>query len=466
MSFSSILFFLFFFPLVLISFSIVTHPFKKIILLLFSIFFYAWGAPQFLFIMFILSVVQFFIAKKIETQTNTYRKKILLLVSITLSCALLIYFKYTAFLFQNFGIIFDFKVDRNTLVDQLILPIGISFYTFESISYAIDVFRNDESGFKKIQDYLFYIFFFPKLICGPIIRFKDIASQIRNNKGTTIDNINRGLTRFILGLSKKVIIADTLGKYVQEFELLPSESLSSASAWLFLLAYTFQIYFDFSGYSDMAIGLSKTLGFTIYENFNKPYQSQSVNEFWKKWHISLGKWMKDYLYIPLGGNRLSNDKRTYLNLFIVFFISGLWHGASWNFILWGIYHAIWIILERLILRSQWWTRINWINIIITFILVTFGWIFFIFPDLNHIIAFIKLLFSFIPEADITIINRELITFLLIASFLTFFTHWKILINRNAATFQIIKVTLLCLLMCLNIAYITSQDFHPFIYFRF
>jgi alginate O-acetyltransferase complex protein AlgI len=331
------------------------------------------------------------------------------------------------------------------------------------------------SPLKRFWDYQLYIIFFPKLIAGPIVRYHDIANQISGRFSTySVDDKIIGLNRFFIGLAKKVLIANVVGKQADLIFNSQIADISSMEAWVGALAYTMQIYFDFSGYSDMAIGLARFFGFELPENFNNPYTSKSITEFWRRWHISLGSWMRNYLYLPLGGNRVENPIRLYLNLFTVFFVSGLWHGATWMFIIWGIYHGAWIVIERLIKEENLQKIPTAIRLIVTFLIVVIGWVFFRIesvPDawlyLQKMFAF-KLQTSYIPEKSFYVI-------LLLAFAISFSTLLKIgkliedtiyLVTKPSFFQMIIMLLLSCILFVLSIAAVTSSSFNPFIYFRF
>ncbi|MGE0567721.1 MAG: MBOAT family protein [Bacteroidia bacterium] len=357
---------------------------------------------------------------------------------------------------------------------KVILPIGISFYTFETVTYVVDVYRGVHKPLKNFWHYQTYILLFPKLIAGPIVRYHDIADQITNREKNYTPEIKlSGIWLFCLGLAKKVILANTMGLQADAVFNLPPEQIHTSAAWIGAIAYTFQIYFDFSGYSDMAIGLCKIMGFKIPENFNNPYISSSVTEFWRRWHITLGSWMKNYLYIPLGGNKAGNSK-LYINLTIVFLISGFWHGASWNFILWGAYHGLFLVLERIFLKDVWKRLTKFISIPITFIIVITGWVLFRNEDLSFAFDIIKKMYSFDFIDGKFALNND---FLAMASLCLFFS-WFTIVNRgklfqefiygekfNAGSKWLITLGTI-LLFYVSLSYISALNFNPFIYFRF
>lgn len=329
MIFSSILFLLYFLPAFLLLYALAPKKAKNPILLASSIFFYSWGAPKFIFVILGTTLLDFFLVKKIAGSDSIKARKLFLTLSISVNVGLLFYFKYVNFFIENFNTVFHQLGLAEIPWVSVILPIGISFYTFETITYVVDVYRKEHEPQKNFWDYLLYILFFPKLIAGPIVRYNDFAKQLQSHfANENLSNRIQGLIRFIIGLSKKVLIANQLGLVADNVFIWDYELLDSFSAWMALLAFSFQLYFDFSGYSDMAIGLALMLGIKIPENFDNPYVSKSITEFWRRWHISLGSWMKNYLYIPLGGNQSSKKSRIYLNLWLVFIASGFWHGAS------------------------------------------------------------------------------------------------------------------------------------------
>ncbi len=416
-------------------------------------------------------------------QTQIQRqKKLFLTASIVLNLGLLVYFKYFNFFIDNFNILIS-SIGVETLSwTKIALPIGISFFTFQSLSYSLDVYRKVHQPLGKVSDYMLYIVMFPQMIAGPIVRFNTVADQI-TERSSTLDDKLIGFFRFIIGLSKKVLIADVMGEKASEIMGATTESIllmdysgmSSSMAWIGILAYTFQIYFDFSGYSDMAIGLGRMIGFKFPENFNNPYTAQSITEFWQRWHITLSSWMRDYLYIPLGGNRTKTKVRLYLNLWIVFLISGLWHGSSWGFIFWGFFHGFFLVIERLFLNKILKKSIPLINVIYTFVTVVLGWVVFKLEDFGQSIEYYKRLFAFEFELPkLLFINYEFIGIFCIAALFSFFTLWKpgkklhdSIFENEYSTLKIsISFVLGVVLFLLCLGSITSSTFHPFIYFKF
>ena len=472
MVFSSVLFLSVFLPCFLACFYLSPQFLKKWIIVFFSILFYAWGAP--LFILFLLgsSVLDFFISKNFEA-SNPYRKRSLF-ASLFLNIGLLCYFKYVNFFVYNISTLGEYFSFNEIAFKEVLLPIGISFFTFQKISYAIDVYRGENKRLTSFLDYLLYIIMFPQLIAGPIIRYKDVHLQIKNFSSNNFDQKLQGLYRFIIGLSKKVFIANTFALIVSQINALGLENTSTAEAWLGALAYTFQIYFDFAGYSDMAIGLGLMIGFKFPENFNFPYLSKSISEFWKRWHITLGSWMRDYLYIPLGGNKVST-KRIYFNLVFVFFISGFWHGANWNFIVWGLFHGLFLVLERLFLSASLKKMPVIFQRFYTFFIVIIGWVFFSM-DLETAFVFIKKMFdfsSFDLGLSISLKSWSLMLFGILFSFIGFNKKIELFLNElpfriaNLNTSQTLVIfPVFLFLLSMATIWIMNSGFNPFIYYRF
>lgn len=474
MVFSSSIFLVYFLPCLLVLYFIIPRAFKNIFLLLASIAFYAWGAPKFIFAILGTTTLDFFLVKAMYNAGDRKKQKLFLILSLCLNVGILFYFKYCNFFIENFNGILTAFGAKNIEWTKVVLPIGISFYTFESLTYVMDVYRREHKPLENFWHYQLYIILFPKLIAGPIIRYHDISDQITGRFDTdTIDNKFSGFFRFVIGLCKKVLIANVMAVKADEIFNLPLESISTSMAWIGALSYTFQIYFDFSGYSDMAIGIGKMLGFTFPENFNNPYNSGSITEFWRRWHMTLGSWMRNYLYIPLGGNRVGSKSRLYMNLWIVFILSGFWHGASWTFIFWGVYHGVFLILERMFLLKVYEKLGRVIPVFVTFVIVMIGWIFFRADSFAFATGLTKRLFTF-DFTHQTVLNNEYLFFLLLAvlfSFYGLFTFGQIIqaffYRRTHATYQTLVLTVLALgfyFVCL--ASITASTFNPFIYFRF
>ena len=473
MVFSSIVFLLYFMPVFLLVYYIADTKYKNGIILIGSIFFYAWGAPKFIFVILFTTFLDFHLVTLMDKIQNETKRKLLLLLSVSVNLGLLFYFKYSNFFIENVNSALSIFGDKQIHWTKLILPIGISFYTFETITYVVDVYRRVHKPLTKFWDYQLYIILFPKLIAGPIIRYHQLADQITDRTANeTIDNKLTGFYRFALGLGKKVLIANQMGIVADEIFGSNLSQLDTTTAWIGSLAYTFQIYFDFSGYSDMAIGLAKMIGFKFPENFNNPYISQSITEFWRRWHITLGSWMKNYLYIPLGGNKVSKY-RLYFNLWLVFLASGLWHGASWSFIFWGAFHGFFLVIERVFFGKVL-SKIGKLpSILITFLIVNIGWVFFRMEKIKDAFTYIKHMFSFNFNSTNSF-DFEFKTYLILAIIFSFFAISKhtqklqdaVYFNDYTNTRHLIICLTSLVLFVLSVSSITSSGFNPFIYFRF
>ena len=473
MVFSSSIFLLYFLPVFLLVYNFVSTKFKNYVILGASIFFYSWGAPKFIFVILASTIIDFYLVRKLHLSQSAVHRKLLLVLSIFINLGLLAYFKYANFFVENLNATLGTFGFTELSWTSVALPIGISFYTFQTLTYSVDVYRKVHAPLDRVTDYLVYIMSFPQMIAGPIIRFNSIADQITQRK-ETIDDKLIGFYRFSIGLAKKVLIANVMAEQADLIFNSNLSEMSVANAWLGMLAYTFQIYFDFSGYSDMAIGLGRMMGFRFPENFNSPYISQSISEFWRRWHITLGDFMRDYLYIPLGGNRVSSKYRLFFNLWIVFLLSGLWHGASWNFVIWGAYHGLFLILDRLFLAKF----LNAIGklpaIILTFVVVMIGWVLFRLETMDEIQIYLTKLFSFNSSFTFDTIPAFglIVSFALLFSFIAVFKGGKQLEKfifftdkyslKSHFSFTILAIVL----FVLSLSSITSSNFNPFIYFRF
>jgi len=475
MVFSSSLFLLYFFPLFLIIYYMADVKYKNNIALFASILFFSWGAPLFIFVVLGSILLDFYVVQKIYSSEGRHRK-LYLFVSVLLNLGLLAYFKYSNFFVDNVNqLVSTWGAHGIAGWTKIALPIGISFFTFKKLSYCIDVYRNTHKPFTKITDYGLFILLFPELIAGPIVRFNEIADQIVDRKNQeTIDNKLLGLFRFIIGLSKKVLIANVLGAEADKIFALDPNAINTPLAWIGILAYTFQIYFDFSGYSDMAIGIARMIGFKFPENFDNPYISQSITEFWRRWHITLGRWMRDYLYIPLGGNKVKSKARLYFNLGLVFLLSGLWHGASWNFVVWGCFHGLFLIADRVFLLSVYEKLGRIPSTIFTFIVVMIGWVFFKTETLTHAIEFIRKMFAFDFSTYNIYFEANFWTMLALAILFSFIGGFakvikiqeNVLFSEYSLT-RVITTSIVCVVLFIICeAAITSSGFNPFIYYRF
>jgi alginate O-acetyltransferase complex protein AlgI len=433
-----------------------------------------WGAPKFIFVILGTTFVDYFFVRQLYYSEKKATRNLFLILSLSINLGLLFYFKYSNFFIENINVLLRGIGVKEIIWLKLVLPIGISFYTFESLTYVIDVYRRVHAPLKNFWEYQLYIILFPKLIAGPIIRYHDIADQIKDRFiNENIQNRINGFFRFAVGLSKKILIANVLGEVADNAYHLPIELINSSTAWVAMLCYTFQIYFDFSGYSDMAIGLALLFGFKFPENFNNPYISQSITEFWRRWHISLGAWMKNYLYIPLGGNQVNSKFRLYLNLWLVFLASGLWHGASWNFVWWGAYHGMFLVLERMFLLKVYERIGKFLSIIICFFIVNIGWIYFRVEDLsiaNHIVS--KLFsfdFSHIPvrvDYKAICILISAVIFVFIWGFSKAEVFQQRILNSLSDRSLMLKCLACMILLIVCSGYIVASEFNPFIYFRF
>ncbi len=446
---------------------------KNWVIFIFSIVFYTWGAPVFVFMLLGTSLLDFLLVRTIYRSETVRKKRILLILSLTVNLGLLAYFKYSNFFIENTNAFLNSFGFEQITWTKVIMPIGISFFTFESITYTMDVYRGKHAPLKNLKDYLLYLLAFPKLIAGPIVRFQEIADEVIERK-ENIDEKLIGFYRFCIGLGKKVLIANVMAEQVREIFTSDLAHMSTATAWIGILAYTMQIYFDFSGYSDMAIGLGKIMGFHFPENFNSPYSSKSITEFWRRWHMTLGNFMRDYLYIPLGGNRVSSKYRLYFNLALVFILSGFWHGASWNFIIWGAFHGTFLILDRIFLLKVLNKVGAFVSIPFTFVVVMIGWVIFSIEDIGKMGMYLGKLFEFSPGTNATIIPAfwPIMVIALLFSFLPAFSIGQRMQNfvfdknkysmRVHGTFLLLAV----ILFMLSASAVISSGFNPFIYFRF
>lgn len=473
MVFSSIVFVLYFLPVFLVLYFIIDRRYKNVLILVSSILFYAWGAPKFIFVILGTTLLDFILVHYMDRMDTDWKRKVMLSISIVVNLGLLVYFKYSNFFIENINLFLSGLGFNEVAWTKLVLPIGISFYTFETITYVVDVYRRIHRPLTNFWDYQLYIILFPKLIAGPIVRYHEIADQI-TDRSANENNENRltGFYRFVIGLSKKVLIANQMGAQADMIFSQDYHQLSVMHAWVGILAYTFQIYFDFSGYSDMAIGIGRMMGFKLPENFNSPYTSGSITEFWRRWHITLGKWMRNYLYIPLGGNRISSG-RTYMNLWLVFVASGLWHGASWNFVIWGAYHGCFLVLERTFLLRLYNRIGRVVPIVLTFFFVVIGWVFFRVEHFNDALTYISRLFAGGME-QFSLPNGRFIAIFLIAVFFAFFAvaqrtyafQQKVFEQNYSLRGHLLMTPVILILFVLSLASITSFGFNPFIYFRF
>ena len=383
MEFSTLTFLFFFFPIFLFSYFIIKNrKYRNIVLLIFSLLFYAWGEPVYILLMILSIIMNYYFAKLIDKSKS---RKLILIISIICNIGLLVVFKYTDFIISIFNFVFRLDIKSTNIA----LPIGISFYTFQILSYVIDVYRKKVKVQNNIINLGCYISAFPQLIAGPIVTY-DVVEKELSNRVEDMDNFYIGTKRFIIGLAKKILLANSVGYICDSIFGLSTTLWTFPLIWLAVISYTLQIYFDFSAYSDMAIGMGRMLGFHYLENFNYPYISKSITEFWRRWHISLSTWFRDYVYIPLGGNRVSK-KRMCMNIMIVWALTGLWHGASINYLLWGLYYGIILLLEKLLLKKYIDKMPNIFKHMYTIIIFVFGWTIFRLENLSDLLcAFIRI----------------------------------------------------------------------------
>lgn len=467
MLFSSMSFIWIFLPLVLTS-NLILHKFRgnkasNILLLIASIFFYAWGEPIYVLLMMI-SIFVNWMAGIIVSKVHKY-KILVLFGTVIINLALIGYFKYSGMIVTSLNAIFG----TSFVVPDIALPIGISFFTFQELSYVIDVYRQECEPQKNILKVALYVSFFPQLIAGPIVKYKDIEKQI-DVRTVSTQQIAEGIRRFAYGFAKKILIANTLASAVDSIYSLGISNVTWSMAWLASLMYTFQIYYDFSGYSDMAIGLGKMFGFEFKENFNYPYTSFSIREFWRRWHISLSSWFRDYVYIPLGGSR-EGTRLTYRNLLIVFFLTGLWHGAGWSFVFWGLYNGIFIVIERLGL-GVFLDRHKYFSWIYAFLIVNFGWVFFRIDNIKVSFEYIKCMLMPWTHTKSTYALQEFINPHTMVVFFIAIAGMGIiqrLMPKNITNkwkYSVIEIIYCTIIMFISLASIASNTYNPFIYFRF
>lgn len=458
-----------FLPIALLVYYISPKKLRNLILFILSIIFYAWGEPIYVVLILFLIIFDYLSALIIGKyrERNKFIAKSTFLIMILFNIGVLGFFKYFEFIINNINVVFGVSWS----VEKLPLPIGISFYTFQIISYAADVYLGKVKAEKNIINFGTYITMFPQLASGPIMKFGEIGEQLRNRK-ENLENFTDGIERFIVGLGKKVLIANNVGLIWTVIKNTPIGEISVVSAWLGIIAFTLQIYFDFSGYSDMAIGVGKMMGFELIENFRYPYLSTSVSEFWRRWHISLGRWFKDYLYIPLGGNRVSKLKQV-RNLFIVWFITGLWHGASWNFIFWGIYFGIFVFIEKMFLGNLLKKMPKVISNMYTMIVVIIGWVFFDIYKFGEAINYIKTMFGvgtnkFIDNAAMYYLYTNAIVLILaIVCATPIISNIQKNIKKKQSLLGAIIMGICYIgILFLSTSYLVNQSFSPFLYFKF
>ena len=465
MLFSSMTFVFMFLPLVCTAYLLVKKELRNQVLLFASIIFYAWGEPRYLAVMLVTILLNYFGAIWVD---RTTRKKTVLTLVILADLSFLVYFKYTDFLIENINLMFHSHISFL----RVIMPIGISFYTFQALSYVVDVYRKEVPVQKDIYKLALFITLFPQLVAGPIVKYHDIADQIEDRK-ETFGDVALGVKRFIVGLAKKMLIANTMGAVADKVFVLQVAEFDTATAWIGALTYSLQIYYDFSGYSDMAIGLCLIFGFKIPENFNYPYISKSITEFWRRWHISLSTWFKQYVYIPLGGNRVSHA-RTYFNLFVVFLLTGVWHGASWNFVAWGLWNGFFIIFEK----ATGWNKdkpsafVRFLQHVYTIFVFIIGWVLFRADTLAYAWQYIRNMFGISADRQLYAGfgyyagNQEILVFIIGCLLSMPLARGMLSITYPHKVWRTVVNTWLIALFLLSWANIAASTYNPFIYFRF
>lgn len=466
MVFSSTIFLCVYLPLVLLGYYICPKKGRNLFLLIVSLVFYAWGEPKYVFLMIFSILVNYIFGRLMDKNRGRQKRmKLLLVLSVVIDLGLLSVFKYTDFIITNVNAIFGSSFDLLNIA----LPIGISFYTFQAMSYTIDVYRNDVRVQKNLIDFGMYITMFPQLIAGPIVRYADVQDQLAERSVTTAD-FSEGVMRFVVGLGKKVLLANQMGAVWSEIYALGGD-VSALMAWTGAIAYTFQIYFDFSGYSDMAIGLGRMFGFKFPENFRYPYQSVSITDFWRRWHITLSTWFKEYLYIPLGGNRRGLTRQA-LNLLIVWSLTGFWHGAGWNFVLWGLYYFVILFIEKLFLLKALDKLPKFFRHVYALLLIIIGWVIFASDDVSVLLPFLGSMFG----ANGAVGGMDVYTLLTKAALLVIcciastelpkklFLSAAGAMNEKAAF--TLKSVMTIALLALSMILLIGDSYNPFLYFRF
>lgn len=477
MVFSSTVFLCGFLPIVLIVYFICPARFRNLFLLLASLFFYGWGEPKYILIMLFSTVFDYCNGRLMEYMDQIGRpqyRKWVLVASLAGNLGILCFFKYTEFIFQSINTL----TGSHLPLMELALPIGISFYTFQTLSYTIDVYRREVEVQHSLLSFSVYVCLFPQLIAGPIVRYVDIKDQLAD-RSIRWDEAAAGMQRFLLGLAKKVLLANQAGGLWNEIAALTRADLTTSAAWLGAIAYTFQIYFDFSGYSDMAIGLGQIFGFRFPENFRYPYESDSITDFWRRWHITMGTWFREYLYIPLGGNRKGAIRQIF-NLLVVWFLTGLWHGAGWNFILWGLYFLVLLLIEKFYLLQEMKRWPGFFRHLYALFFIVVGWAIFACTDMKQMLYYIQTMFGagsgWSNEIAVYYWGTSLLLLLIMAAAGTAMPkklagkwcdqvveRWQ---GRGWIVVQVVRYGWLAVLLFLSIAFLVSGSYNPFLYFRF
>ena len=468
MLFSSIVFLFSFLPAVMILYYLLPVRFRNVILLLASLVFYAWGEPVYLFLMLLSILFNYFsgldIARNLQDKRAAKRS---LVFNLIINLAVLGFFKYEGFVLDTLNGILPVHISYHALP----LPIGISFYTFQILSYIIDVYRGNVKVQTNLPNFALYVTMFPQLIAGPIVQYADVDEQLASRE-VSRTKFGEGSMYFIRGLAKKVLLANTSGMIFTEVSGLAKDNIAVMTAWLGAFAYMFQIYFDFSGYSDMAIGLGKMFGFEFNMNFNYPYVAKSITEFWRRWHISLSSWFRDYVYIPLGGNRVSKIKHI-RNLLIVWFLTGLWHGAAWNFVAWGLYYGVILIIEKYLLSPVLDRLPDVVRHIYSIVLVVIGWVLFFSSSFGQAADYIRVMFGagahgFADRESMYLLTSNLILWLILIFGSTPLVHFRYehMLRTKKWNTTIINSVVYAALFIVCIAYLVTETYNPFLYFRF
>lgn len=463
MVFNSIFFIFSFLPVFMLAYYLVPRKFKNLLLVLGSLFFYAWGEPVYLILMIFSVFFNYYMGIELEALSEDPKsRKRNLIFTVAVNLGILGFFKYYGFLLDSIGNLFGVVISH----PQLSLPIGISFYTFKNLSYIFDIYKEKISAQRRFLTFAVYSTMFPHMAAGPIVRYADIEEQL-TRRPISILRFGLGAEFFIKGLAKKILLADNLAAIYTGIAAI-SDGTSVITTWIGIFAYTMEIYFDFSGYSDMAIGLGKMLGFDFQKNFDYPYTSSSVSEFWRRWHISLGSWFRDYVYIPLGGNRVSVPKHI-RNILIVWALTGLWHGASWNFVLWGLYYGLLLLLEKYALANVLPRLPKWLANLYTMIAVMIGWVFFSQTDFHSMGNYFLNMFGigakgFIDHTALYYLKTGLILFIIsiLACRPGLYKHFKQMMHRQPKTAVAVNI----ILTALSIAFMVYNSYSPFLYMKF
>lgn len=470
MIFSSVFFMFVFLPITLLIYFVIPRPGKNVVLLISSLIFYAWGEPVYILLMLFSIVYNYLSGLEIDYRRErgeTGRMRFVFWLDVGVNLGVLMFFKYYGFLIENLNHILPFDIPYR----ELALPVGISFYTFQALSYVIDVYKDNVGVQKNIIYFGTYITMFPQLIAGPIVRYSDIEKQLANRRITPA-GFGNGIAWFLRGLGKKVLLANNIGMAYDAIAALPDGEMSVLAAWVGCAAYTFQIYFDFSGYSDMAIGLGKMFGFEFMKNFDYPYISSSITEFWRRWHISLGTWFKEYVYIPLGGNRVGTAKAI-RNIFVVWFLTGFWHGAAWNFIFWGVYYGLLLLLEKYALKNLFEKLPSIVKHIYTMVFVMIGWVLFFSPGMGDAVSYIGVMFGIGANgfADSTgiyyLYNYILLIVLCIVCSIPYtYKKFSRIVFGGKKGRTAVAMGVYVAPFVLSVAYLVNATYNPFLYFRF